>query len=94
MSFDENNDEFDPQPGPAGRNGPSVWLLLFVLVAIATAVFILQNGEKVPAEMLWFDREIKLWVAIVISIGLGILLDRLILSWWRRARRRKDDGNN
>jgi uncharacterized integral membrane protein len=94
MSFDENNDEFDPQPGPAGQNGPSLWLLLVILVTIATAVFILQNGEKVAAEMLWFDREIKLWVAIVVSIGLGILLDRLILTWWRRARRHKDDGNN
>ncbi|MFT6293624.1 MAG: putative integral membrane protein [Ilumatobacter sp.] len=94
MSFDENNDEFDQQPGPAGQNGPSLWLLLVILVAIATAVFILQNGEKVAAEMLWFDREIKLWVAIVVSIGLGILLDRLILTWWRRARRHKDDGNN
>ncbi|MFK7917635.1 MAG: hypothetical protein AB8G14_06130 [Ilumatobacter sp.] len=84
-------EEYDPQPGPAGRSGPSVWLLLFALVAVGTAIFILQNGERVPAEFLWFDREIKLWVAIVASVVLGILLDRLILTWWRRARKRKDD---
>lgn len=86
-----DNEEYDPQPGPAGRSGPSVWLILFILVAIGTAVFILQNGEPVPAEFLWFDREIKLWVAIVASVVLGILLDRLILTWWRRARKRKED---
>ena len=93
MSYDELDgvEEYDPQPGPDGRSGPSVWLMLFALVAIATAVFIVQNGEKVPAEFLWFDREIRLWVAIVASVALGILLDRLILTWWRRSRKRKND---
>ena len=91
MSNDDRNDEYDAQPGPTGRSGPSIWLVAFAVVALATAVFILQNGEPVPAEFLWFDRSIKLWVAIVASIGLGILLDRLILTWWRRARRRRDE---
>ncbi len=91
-----NNDvdgveEYDPQPGPEGRSGPSIWLILFGLVAAITAVFIVQNGEKAPAEFLWFDREIRLWVAIVASVVLGILLDRLILTWWRRARKRRND---
>jgi uncharacterized integral membrane protein len=81
----------DPQPGSAGRSGPSIWLILFALVAFITTVFIVQNGEETPAEFLWFDRDIKLWVAIVASIALGILLDRLILTWWRRSRKRKDD---
>lgn len=83
----------DPQPGPEGRNGPSVWLILFGLVAIVTAIFIVQNGEPVDAELLWFDRSIKLWVAIVASVGLGVLLDRLVLAWWRRARRKRDEND-
>ena len=83
--------EYDPQPGPAGRSGPSIWLILFGVVAIVTAIFILQNGHETPAKFLWFDREIKLWVAIVASVVLGILLDRLILTWWRRARKRRKD---
>ena len=93
MSMDdfERDDEYDPQPGPEGRSGPSIWLILFGLVAIVTAIFIVQNGEQAPAEFLWFDREIRLWVAIVASVMLGILLDRLILTWWRRARKRNKD---
>lgn len=93
MSMDDLDgvEEYDPQPGPAGRSGPSIWLILFGLVAIVTAIFILQNGEPVAAEFLWFDRSIRLWVAIVASVGLGILLDRLILTWWRRARKRRND---
>lgn len=93
MSYDDLDgvEEYDPQPGPKGRSGPSIWLILFALVAIATAVFVVQNDERVAAEFLWFDRRIKLWVAIVASVALGVLLDRLILTWWRRARKRKND---
>jgi uncharacterized integral membrane protein len=88
----ENNDDRFESSGsvPAGRDGPSVWLIMFGVVAVVTAVFILQNGEEVPANFLWFDADIKLWVAIIASICLGILLDRLILTGWRRRRRRDD----
>lgn len=87
---DESPDEAPPSAQGGGRSGPSVWLVLFGVVALGTAIFILQNGEPVPAEFLWFDAEIKLWVAIIASICLGIVLDRLILTWWRRSRRRDD----
>jgi uncharacterized integral membrane protein len=60
------------------------------VVAVVTAVFIAQNGEPVQANILWFNPETKLWVAIIASICLGIPLDRLFLTWWRRARRRND----
>lgn len=91
MNADREADRFDdPGSVPAGRDGPSVWLILFGVVAVATAVFILQNGERVQANVLWFNPEIKLWVAIIASICLGIVLDRLILAWWRRTRSRDD----
>ncbi len=92
MNTDRDDDDRFDDPGavPDGRDGPSVWLILFGVVAVVTVVFILQNGEPVQANILWFNPEIKLWVAIIASICLGVLLDRLILTWWRRARRRDD----
>ena len=92
MNSDRNDDDrFDGSGSvPAGRDGPSVWLIMFGVVAVVTAVFILQNGESVQANILWFHPEIKLWVAIIASICLGVLLDRLVLTWWRRSRRRDD----
>ncbi len=80
----------DPQPAAQGRSAPSIWLVLAALVAVVTVVFIVQNGERVPAEFLWFDHRIRLWVAIVASVVLGILLDRSILTWWRRRTRRDE----
>jgi len=87
---DESHVEATQSAEGGRRSAPSVWLVLFGVVALGTAIFILQNGEPVPAEFLWFDAEIKLWVAIIASICLGIVLDRLILTWWRRSRRRDD----
>ena len=86
-----NNDDFDPQPEPEGRGGPSVSLVLFGIFALVTVIFIFQNGGPVTANFLWMHPRTKLWVAIVVSVALGIVLDRLILTWWRRARKRKND---
>lgn len=88
---DFGTEDHDQQPRSAGRRSPSISLILFGLVAILTATFIIQNGERVPTRFLWFDREIKLWVAIVASVVLGILLDRLIITWRRRSRKQRDD---
>lgn len=92
MSFEniDDNEEYDHRPGPEGRSGPSIWLVLFGLLAIAGAIFAIQNGQDVETEFLWLDGQFKFWMSILASIGLGVVLDRLILTWWRRARRRDD----
>ena len=84
--------EYDEQPSGAGRNGPGLFLILTIIVAIITAVFIAQNRERTQVEFLFFDFSSRIWTAIAIAIGLGILLDRLVLAWWRRARKRKKDN--
>ncbi len=83
--------EYDEQPSGAGRNGPGLFLILTILVAAITAIFIAQNRERTQIEFLFFDFASRIWTAIAIAIALGILLDRLILAWWRRARRRKNN---
>lgn len=89
MQVSDNDLQYDEQPGGAGRNGPGVFLVLTILVAAVTAAFIAQNRERTAIEFLFFDFNSRTWVAIAIAIGLGVLLDRLFLAWWRRARKRK-----
>jgi uncharacterized integral membrane protein len=84
--------EFDPRPSNEGRNGPGVFLVLVVLVAAVIAVFIAQNADRAPIEFLFFDFNSRIWVAITIAIALGVLLDRVIIMWWRRARKRKHEA--
>ncbi len=89
MQVSDNDLQYDEQPGGAGRNGPGIFLVLTILVAAVTAAFIAQNRERTAIEFLFFDFNSRTWVAIAIAIGLGVLLDRLFLAWWRRARKRK-----
>ena len=82
-----SNDQYDAQPGPEGRNGPSLFLILAIIVAAIAAIFIAQNREEAEIQFLFFDGTFRIWTAITFSIALGVLLDRMILMWWRRARR-------
>ena len=86
-----SDSDFDDQPSRAGRNGPGLFLVLTIIVAIITAVFVAQNRDQIEIKFLFFDFTSRIWTAIAIAIGLGILLDRLVLGWWRRARKRKND---
>ncbi|MGA9276580.1 hypothetical protein [Ilumatobacter sp.] len=88
--IDRRNDIPDGEFGGDDDSGPPIALILAGVVAILCLIFVIQNGEKVTAQFLWVDQEIRLWVAIVISIVLGILLDRLFSIWWRRTRRDDD----
>ncbi len=86
-----SNEYVDQQPGPEGRNGPSLFLILAIIVAAIAAIFIAQNREEAEIQFLFFDGTFRIWTAITFSIALGVLLDRMILMWWRRARRRDRD---
>ncbi|MDG1187450.1 MAG: LapA family protein [Ilumatobacter sp.] len=86
-----SDSDFDDQPSRNGRNGPGLFLILTIVVAVITAVFVAQNRDQIEIKFLFFDFSSRIWTAIAMAIGLGILLDRLVNGWWRRARKRKND---
>ena len=86
-----SDSDFDDQPSRDGRNGPGLFLILTIVVAAITAVFVAQNRDQIEIKFLFFDFSSRIWTAIAMAIGLGILLDRLVSGWWRRARKRKND---
>ena len=82
----------DRRPGPEGENGPSLFLILTVVVAIIAGAFVIQNRETTNIQYLFFfESETKVWVAISFAVLLGVVLDRLVQLWWRRSRRRDDE---
>ena len=87
-----SDNDFDQPPIPQGRNGPSVFLILLIVVATISAFFIAQNRDRVEVQFLFFSFNGRTWTTILIAIALGILLDRLVLAWWRRTRRKKNDA--
>ncbi len=82
----------DQEPGPAGSAGPSLFLILSVVVAIIAADFVIQNRETAEVHYLFFfQSETRVWLAIGFAILIGVVLDRLVQLWRRRSRRGDDD---
>jgi hypothetical protein len=55
-------------------------------VAAFVVVFILKNRDWTTIDFVLFEMRNRVWTAIAFSIGLGVLLDRLVLMWWRRRK--------
>ena len=76
----------------SGSDGAPPWKLIALVIVLAAVVtFFFQNRDETPVHFLWIDGSWPVWGVIGVSVAAGILLDRLFLWQWRRARRRKDD---
>lgn len=69
------------------ENRVPVALILGGVIGVLALIFVIQNGGSTTTQFLWIDVEMKLWLTIVISIAVGVALDRLFSIWWRRNRR-------
>ena len=76
---------------PSQRSGVSPTLIAIVVVAVLAVIFIVQNGERRSIEFLFVDVTLPVWVALLIAIGIGVLLDRLFASWWKRRKNKTSD---
>jgi uncharacterized integral membrane protein len=83
------HEQSDDRGGDIARSGPSPTLIAVVVVAILVAILIIQNSHDTELELLFVDFSAPTWVAFLIALVLGALLDRLITMWWRRRKRRQ-----
>ena len=99
MHIEKNDDDWDrqadaPMPVKSGRNGPGLGLIALGIVAVLAVVFVLQNSGKGEVRFLWMESEVRVWLAIVVSIVLGALLDRLGVMFWRRRKKARAQRDN
>lgn len=66
-----------------------VGVVLGALLAVATALLIVQNSEKANLDWLWFDFTAPLWLLLFASALSGAVLGHLVPLLWRRARDRR-----
>ena len=71
----------------SGSNGPNIALIAFAIVIVLAVVFFFQNSAATRVKFLFFDQDTRVRSAIIVSIVVGVLLDRLISFWWRRRKR-------
>ncbi len=77
----------DGKPSP---QLPSLKLVTLLVVVVLAAIFFFQNGHDAQVEILTWTVTWPLRLVIIVSIALGILIDRLGGWLWRRSRRRND----
>ena len=73
----------------SGRSGPSVALILFLLVAAYAIAFFFRNSHETTVDYVFGDTDTTLRWALLMAVVLGVLLDRLVSVAWRAMRRRR-----
>lgn len=64
--------------------------LIGLLIVIAVcAIFFVRNPDEVALDFMFWEATTTVRWLIIVSIGLGILLDRFASMMWRRRRKRK-----
>lgn len=86
--MDNNNQRSGDLQAASGRSGPSIALIVVGLLTALIVVFILRNSDETQIDFMFFDWNTTVRWSIFIAVVLGVLLDRLILSWWHRRGRR------
>lgn len=94
MASDEQGwTEFDEQRGPDRTGelrgtGVSKWSLLLLVLAIALAVILGQNTERVEVEVLWASFRAPLFLVVLLAaLGLTVIWEVGTLALRHRRRR-------
>jgi uncharacterized integral membrane protein len=66
----------------------NVGAILGAILAVAAAIFVIQNNQSTQFDWLWFDFELPLWTALLGSVAVGVLLVVLAFAVheWRSRR--------
>jgi uncharacterized integral membrane protein len=90
MSNDNDLPRSGEHQAASGASGPSVALIAGLVVVALAVIFFLQNSEPVFIDFWIFEKRTTIRWSILMSILLGVGLDRLVSIWWRRRRSKKD----
>ncbi len=89
---DELPRERRTEPTSGLMNGVSPSLIGFGIVAVLAVIFFFQNGRRVEVNFWLFDWDTTVRWSLMVAMFLGILLDRLLVLWWRHRAKRKNEA--
>lgn len=72
---------------PIRRGSTTKWVVLAVL-AVLILFFVLQNRDRANVDFLFWDADLRLWVALLFAAALGFLAG-VILGRITKGRRRE-----
>lgn len=84
------HEQNEQRPAENKDGGLSPSLIALIALGILAVIFILQNGSKKEVSFLMLDVRAPVWLVIVLSMVVGVVLDRLFGFWWRRRKAKND----
>jgi uncharacterized integral membrane protein len=70
------------------RGQANAGAVLGLVLATATFIFLVHNGQPIAFDWLWFDFTLPLWIAVLGALAVGALLVVAALAVHRRRRQR------
>lgn len=92
MSNDDREERRAEQAASAAKSRNPIMspaFLGFVVVVVLAVLFFVKNSHEVELDFIFVDHVTTVRWLIIISLVLGVLLDRLASMMWRRRKRRK-----
>ncbi len=86
---DDAHRRADHEATQATNSTISPAIIGFVVVAVVAALFFVKNSHTVELDFIVFDHTTTVRWLIIISLVLGVLLDRMASMMWRRRKKRK-----
>jgi len=73
------------EPVPPQSNKGMARLVIALVLLVLLVAFVLSNTRKVKVGFVFFDSRTPLIFVLIVTIAIGIIIDRLWI-YWRRQR--------
>ncbi len=87
----DNPDRGSSAPQPEVKTGPNLALISFLVITAASVFFFVLNSDDLEINFLGYHHTTTIRWSILMSVLLGVLLDRVFSIWWRRRKRKNAD---
>jgi uncharacterized integral membrane protein len=90
MSMDWKANERRSEAPEGDKTKISPALIISLVIAVLAVIFIIQNARDAQVKFLFWDGTLSLWIVLLLTLIVGVLLDRVV-TWALRRRRARQD---
>jgi uncharacterized integral membrane protein len=90
MSMDWKANERRSEAPEGDKTKISPALIISLIIAVLAVIFIIQNARDAQVKFLFWDGTLSLWIVLLLTLIVGVLLDRVV-TWALRRRRARQD---
>jgi len=90
MSMDWKANERRSEAPEGDKTKISPALIISLIIVVLAVIFIIQNARDAQVKFLFWDGTLSLWIVLLLTLIVGVLLDRVV-TWALRRRRARQD---